>query len=377
MGNRLAMKRSEGRQWDSIFWIQFAWSACCVVSFFGCRTAVPIYVWRPATFECPPNAKIAIAPIAGNDDVASKVEHAIVTQRPAARADLQIVSSEQLFYQSPIRLVSTASLQNDLTAIQAARKASANLLLEGQILSSNLVAPEERAAVPEGASPPNEKLLISWRVIDVATSKSVANHIVSIDTKRADKEYPEMLLTYAEPTDRLIAASAREAWTSLAPSIARDKVELMIPWLQIGAMQVRYGIVDCHKGRWDLAEKKFARAARWNPLNVAAHHNLAIAQAAREDFTAAKEQLSNVSWPLSTRLPGESRFWLDQRDRQFRAAHGLGIPAEGWLIPDPVEPDVVYAEPTSIEKLPWWTAIPFAKPPGWTWQGWLKQPLVL
>jgi hypothetical protein len=265
-----------------------------------------------------------------------------------------------------------------MTAIQAARNSSANLLLEGEVLIAKFVEPENREPVTADSPAPNEQLLISWRVIDVATSKSVTNQVVSIDTQRADNDYPDMLLTHPDPTDRLIVASARDSWKGLAPSVARDEIELMIPWLQIGAMQVRYGIVDCHNGRWDLAEQKFATAARWNPLNVAAHHNLAIAQAAREDFPAAKEQLSKVSWPLSTRLPAESRFWLDQHDRQYRAAHGLGKPEQGWLFPDPVESEeLTTAEPISIEKLPWWTAIPFTKPPGWTWRAWLKQPWIL
>ena len=301
-----------------------------------------------------------------------------MVQRPAARDDLQLISSTQLIDRSPVRLVSTSSLQNDATAIQAAQRSSANLLLEGEVLIARFVEPDSREPVTEDAPPPNEQLLISWRVIDVATSKSVTNQVVSIDTHRADNDYPDMLLTHPDPTDRLIVASARDTWKGLAPSVTRDEVELMIPWLQIGAMQVRNGIVDCHNGRWDLAEQKFAKAARWNPLNVSAHHNLAIAQAAREDFSAAKEQLSRVSWPLSTRLPAESRFWLDQRDRQFQAAHGLGKPAQGWLFPDPVEFNVLPpVDPTSIEELPWWTAIPFTKPPGWTWRAWLTQPWVL
>ncbi len=352
--------------------------ACWVLALGGCRATVPIYVWQPASFQCPQGARIAIAPIAGNPTVASRIEDALILERPVGRADLQLIASKHLFELSPIRLVSTASLQNDATAIQAAKNASANLLLEGEVLAAKLVAPEARPPQTEGSPPPNEQLLISWRVIDVESSKSVTNHIVSIDTRRADKEYPEMLLTHPDATERLIAASARDSWKGVAPSIARDEVRLMVPWLQIGAMQVRYGIVDCHKGRWDLAEERFARAARWNPLNVAAHHNLAIAQAAREDFSAAKEQLSSVSWPLSTRLPAESRFWLDQRDRQYRAAHAMGAPEEGWLIPNPTEAEVLPpAKPTNIEDLPWWTAIPFAKPPGWTWRAWLTQPWVL
>ena len=253
-----------------------------------------------------------------------------------------------------------------------------NGILEGEVLIAKLVDPQSREPVTEDSPPPNEQLLISWRVIDVETSKSVTNQVVSIDTRRADNDYPDMLLTHPDPTDRLIVASARDSWKGLAPSVAKDEIELMIPWLQIGAMQVRDGIVDAHNGRWDLAEQKFATALRWNPLNVAAHHNLAIAQVAREDFPAAKEQLSKVSWPLSTRLPAESRFWLDQRDRQFQAAHGLGKPTQGWLFPDPIESGVLPpVDSKSVEELPWWTTIPFAKPPGWTWRAWLTQPWVL
>ena len=191
--------------------------------------------------------------------------------------------------------------------------------------------------------------MISWRLVEVSTSRTLGNQVVSIDTRRADRDYPDMIFTHPDPTDRLIAASARDSWKSLAPSVERDKVDLMVPWLQIGAMATRSGIVDAHKGRWDLAEQKFALAARRNPLNVAAHHNLAIAQAAREDFPAAKQQLSDVSWPLSLRLPAESRFWLDQRQRQFQAAHGLGKPAEGWLFPDPPGSEGSGAEVLPVE----------------------------
>lgn len=376
--NRLGMKRSEGRQQNSFAWIQFACCACWVISFCGCRSVVPIYVWQPASFICPHNARIAIAPIAGNAEVAARIERALVMQQPVARGDLKLISAQDLIAYSPIRLVSTAAMENEATAIQAAQQSAAELLLEGEVLSAKLVDPQNREPLTEESPPPNEQLLISWRVIDVTTSKSVANQVVSIDTLRADSDYPDMLLTHPDPTDRLIIASARDSWKGLAPSVAKDEVELMVPWLQVGAMSVRTGIVDAQNGRWDLASQKFDTAARWNPLNVAAHHNLAIAQAAREDFRVAKSQLSRVSWPLSTRLPAESRIWLDQRDRQFQAAHGLGEPAEGWLFPDPVQRNSSKAvKPTRIEELPWWTAIPMAKPPGWTWRAWFTQPWVL
>ncbi len=373
------MKRSVRTKRNSSAGVRFACCACLGIAFaIGCRSSTPIYVWQPARYTCPHDAKIAVAPIAGAESLAGRVETAFLTQQPTARADLHLINSQQLVAKSPMRLVSTSALQNDATAIQAAQNASANLLLEGEVLSAKLIDPKDRKPPQHNEPPENELLLISWRLIDVATSRTLANQVVSIDTLRADRDYPDMIFTHPDPTDRLIAASARDSWKGLAPSVERDKVELMVPWLQIGAMPTRSGIVDANKGRWDLAEQKFSLAARRNPFNIAAHHNLAIAQAAREDFPAAKKQLSDVSWPLSWRLPAETRFWLDQRHRQFQAAHGLGVPTEGWLFPDPVEStELAPTTPTNIEDLPWWTAIPLTKPPGWTWRAWLTQPWVL
>ncbi len=372
------MKWSERIHVESACGWKFAVSACCLIAFLcGCRSTVPIYVWQPAPLNCPREAKIAIAPIAGREDIAMRVESALLAERPSVRSDLQLISSKQLLQQSPIQLVSTFSLQNDATALESARQSSAQLLLEGEVLSAKLIAPEDRQPPKHKEPPQNEQLLISWRVVDVATSKSVANQVVSIDTRRADKDYPDMLYTHTDPTDRLIAASARDSWKAIAPSVERDKVELMVPWLQIGAMKTRHGIVAAHKGRWDLAEKNFAIAARRNPFNIAAHHNLAIAAAAREDFSGAKQQLADVSWPFSYRLPAESRFWLDQRHRQYQAAHGLGKPPEGWLFPDPAEPSLEPVKPAEIADMPWWTAIPFTKPPEWTWRAWFNQPWIL
>ena len=156
------MKRSDGLMRNAIAWIQFACCACCVLSFCGCRTAVPIYVWRPAVFNCPPNAKIAIAPIAGNADLANRVEQAVMMQRPAAREDLQL----DRFNPTRQPILPSAwsrppSLQSDLTALQAAKQARADLLLEGEVLSANLIDPENRP--PASAdSPPNEHMLVSW-----------------------------------------------------------------------------------------------------------------------------------------------------------------------------------------------------------------------
>lgn len=335
------MSRFKSRK-GNLRWLPSArtFTLCVGFSFlFGCRSTVPIYVWQPARFTCPHGARIAIGSVGGNNSISTQLEKALMMQRPTARGDLALITSTQLAEISPVRLASAAELSNDAIAIESARRAEADFLLQGEVLKADLngskQSSEVASAIYETASDFGERLLTSWRLIDVHSSRTVASAAITIDSARADSDYPDLLATVPNPTSRLISASARDAWRELAPSVQRDQVELMIPWLQLGAIPTRAGIVDAHKGRWDLAEQKWRIAVRRNPFNIAARHNLAIAQIAREDFSTARDMLASVPWPLSTRLPADTRFWMDQKLRQYHAAHGIGKPEDGWLFPDP------------------------------------------
>jgi hypothetical protein len=77
-------------------------------------------------------------------------------------------------------------------------------------------------------------------------------------------------------------------------------------------------------------------------------------------------------------LPNDSLLWLDKHHRRYNEAHNIPKPAEGWAFPEPaIDPALEPADPIDIEDLPWWTGIPFVKPPGWSWNDWLNQPLAL
>ena len=129
------MKWFDGTYRKSRVCVRFACCACLAFAFgIGCRSTVPIYVWQPASFTCPHDAKVAVAPLAGPELVASRVEASLIAERPSVRSDLQLIASKYLVTQSPMRLVSNGGLQNDATAIQAAQHASADLLLEGEVL---------------------------------------------------------------------------------------------------------------------------------------------------------------------------------------------------------------------------------------------------
>lgn len=347
----------------------------------------------------PPAGRVAIAPIYGNPELAAALHQALLTERPRIRADLAIVTPEQLREQSSVQFASTSPLANDVISVAVARQAGADILLQGVILDADIdlqsLAASEVEQKPkeidwnqayfnkkEEEPDKHEKIVLSWRAIDVASGQTIASHSFNLATQQAIEQYPDLDFAQHDQTQLLISASARESWKTVAPYVGKDNVRLAVPWLQPGSFTVRRGVRAARKGNWELAQQHWQRGANgWWP-HSAAHHNLALALAAREDYPAAKAELQKATGPLSLRLPPETLVWLDQQHRHHNLALGLGTPAEGWSFPEPnprasedaaARPIVV----ADVATLPWWTAIPFAKPPGWTWQGWLSQPWAL
>jgi hypothetical protein len=347
----------------------------------------------------PASGRVAIGPIAGDAALAAALQQAMLAQRPPIRSDLAIFTPEQLLEHSAVRLASTAPLTNDVLSLAAARQVGADVLLQGQILDTDIdmqaldnVAVEKKETQvdwnqaffrkPQDTQTKHETIVLSWRVIDVASGRTIGNNSFNLATKKAIEQYPDLDFVEHDQSQLLIAASARESWKTIAPFVTKDHVRLAVPWFQPGAFTVRRGVRAARKGNWELAQRHWQRASDIYWFNAAAHHNLALAHAAREDFSAAKAELQQATGLSSVRLPPETLVWLDQQHRQHNAALGLGTPAEGWSFPDPNPADVTDAATRPIEvvdvaTLPWWTALPLAKPPGWTWQGWLTQPWAL
>ena len=362
----------------------------CWVAQTGCRRRIPIHVWQPAQVETGPHTKIALAPVAGDSELARRFEDALMAQRPSASADVALFTSEQLLARSPVRLASTSALNNDSIAIEAAKAVGATVLLQGEVVTSDMDLSGTERPQPSKVDYNNlffakrnqgdskqEKLLISWRVVDVDSSKTIGTHVTSLRTEEARQQYPDLDALSQDDTDLLISASARETWKAVSPIVVQDEVKLAVPYFQLGSWSVRRGVRAAKRGDWQAAEKHWQRTADIFWFNAAAQHNLAIAMAAREDFSNAKLQLQKATGPLAFRLPHESLFWLDSHHRAYYQAHGLPKPSEGWAFPDPEDsPPLTPAPPIELDALPWWTAIPFAKPPGWTWVDWLTQPWV-
>ncbi len=359
-----------------------------------------MHVWHPPLADVPAGASLAIAPIAGEPQLTQAIQQALLAHRPPHQSKIALFTPEQLLESSAVRLASTAPLTNDVLSLAAARNVHADLLLQGVVLDARIDLANADATQPNSQQNQkvdwnqayfnkptdkeqrHEQILMSWRVIDVPTGKTIGTSSFNLATAEAIKLYPDLDFVEHDQTQLLIAASARESWKTVAPYVTKDHVRLAIPWLQPGSFTVRRGARAARAGDWQLAEQRWQWAAKWFPFNSAAQHNLALAHAAREDYPAAKAQLNKATGPLSLRLPPETLLWLDQQHRYHNAALGQGIPSEGWAFPTPDPADHISAASrpvtvVDVETLPGWTALPLTKPPGWTWQGWLTQPWAL
>lgn len=356
--------------------------------------SAPMHVLHPSRLSVPAAKRIAFAPIAAREGLANELEQAIRAQSPTIRDELQLLTAQDLLAASPVRMASTAPLTGDLTALMAARGAQAELLLMGEVVQDELspsvsdpnkspeLAQIEAANMPLIAPPSvqrPERVAVAWRVFDVASGQQVGSQTLAIDRIIADREYPDLQYAFPFPRDRVIAASARQTWQSVIPYVEKENVVIALPWLQPGASQIRRGNAYARIGRWDMAEQEWTIASSQHPWSNSAKLNLAVAQIAREDFEAGKATLGTMGPLRLRRRQAETLVWMDQRHRWYHESLNLPPPENGWAFPEPSREPIAAAPSTapSPADSPWWTAIPFTKPPGWTWRQWITQPWAL
>lgn len=355
-----------------------------------------MHVVHPARLNVRPVSRVAFAPVVAQGNLSAELQDALVTQLPQAQAQLQILTAADLVHASPVRLASTAPLTSDLTAIHAARQARAELLLMGEVVQDDLqdvgyvadnlpaelnnFRPRKPLLLPPSTAQRPQRVAVAWRVFEVESGRVLGSQTLAIDRIEADRKYPDLQVAFPQPRDRVIAASARQTWQSITPYVEREKTVLVLPWLQPGASRIRRGNGYARLGRWDLAEAEWTVAATRNPFSNSAKHNLALAKAAHEDFTGAKETLSTLGPLRLKKRQSETLVWIDERHRWHHEALGLPPPRGGWAFPDPIAESQKPLQPSTApapEDAPWWTAIPFTKPPGWAWRQWLLQPWAL
>ena len=360
--------------------------------------------WQPAAVNrgelpaAPLGCRVAFAPIGGPPELATRLSEAIEATRPAGSPHLTRLPQLAAGLPPQPPGVIPASHQQLLEAVSplhAARQQNADWLIQGSITHAELgeEAQPFKPATPNSpgaalavlqrmtATPDetSERLIVSWEAVEVASGRTVQAATISFNRQQVEKEYPDLLLVQ-DPVDRLLRGVSRETWSHFAATLEPTDVELQQPWVSSGSSEVRRGNAAAKEGLWQLAETHWQTAAGSHPRNKAAWYNLAMASAAREDFELARLQLSKAKPMLPSKSFREAELWLDSQQKAYHRVFSLPPREGGWLQPDPPMAPPMPSEPTAVaptdvEDLPWWTAIPFTKPPGWTWKAWLSQPL--
>lgn len=358
------------------------WLAQCL----GCHMTAPMRTWRASQVPKPGLVRVAVAPIGGDPASAERLQSMMMVAQPNPNPLVSALHPADLERVGGIQLVSYDSQPNDMATLSASRHAGMDYILQGYVLNADLDTPppdlkqNERFRIFKPKDKV-ESIAVHWTVTDVNSGLKIKEQTFSTNRLQAEKLFPDLAMQAQGGDDRVLIASARQSWALVAPTNDAVNATLDLPWVMQGSSQVRKGNGYARQGRWDLAEAEWQEAASLHPWNTAAWTNLSLAAVAKEDFELARNRLKHAN----TFLPGDSTFptltWIEQRQRDHHQTLNLPPPESGWTLASPpksVGPDQVpAAPPRDIKEMPWWTAIPFIPPPGWTWKQWWTQPIVL
>lgn len=358
------------------------WLAYCA----GCHMTAPMRTWRASLVPKAGMVRVAVAPIGGDPVSAERLQSIMLVAQPNPNPLVSALHPADLERFGGIQLVSYDSQPNDMATLSASRQAGMDYILQGYVLNADLDTPPPdpkqnkrfRIFKPKDKV---ESIAVHWTVTDVNSGMKIKEQTYSIDRLQAEKQFPDLAIQAQSGDGRVLMASARQSWALVAPTNDSIDATLDLPWIMQGSSQVRKGNGYARQGRWDLAEAEWQEAASLHPWNTAAWTNLSLAAVAKEDFELARNRLKHAN----TLLPGDSTFptltWIEQRQRDHHQTLNLPPPESGWTLASPpksVGPEQVPASPPrNIKEMPWWTAIPFIPPPGWTWKQWWTQPIVL
>jgi len=360
--------------------------AMLLLNVAGCHMSAPMRTWKASKVSKAGFVRIAVAPIGGNPNAAERLQNAMKLAQPQPNPLVAALHPADLERVGGIQLVSYDNQPNDMATLSAARRAGMDYLLQGHILNDDLDTPppDPKKKPRFRIFKPKEKvqsLSVHWVITDVNSGTRVQEQTVTTDRLEAEKQFPDLTMPSEGQGGRVLMASARQSWDLVAPSNEKTDAILDLPWVMQGSSQVRKGNGYARQGRWDLAEVEWQEAASLHPWNSAAWTNLSLAAVAKEDFQLARDRLKHAN----TFLPGDSTFstltWIEQRQREHHQVLNLAPPESGWTLAEPpkaTRPEEVPASPPrDLKEMPWWTAIPFVPPPGWTWKQWWMQPVVL
>ncbi len=290
----------------------------------GCRSRASIAIWTPPTLQSTVGKRVAVAQVVGPEKIAKKIQQQLIASAPADDGrELDLVDSETLQQKSAIRLVAaTEDESSDVALASVARREGYDYLLRGEVLP-------ERTHGTRLADP--DKLTISWRLTAIDGHSASGGKPVVVEREAAVKRYPDLALL-TDPDEQLVAAAVRESYRLLSPSLEHETVSLAAPMLTLGKSDVLRGNAAARRDDWQQATEYWTKVAEEHPMQAAATHNLALAAAASQDFSRAKQLARKAVRQYPIPMYQRTSVWIERAQRQYHKAFNLPDPPEGWFV---------------------------------------------
>ncbi len=290
----------------------------------GCQMGVPIHVWQPPQLASTVGKRVVVSEVAGPKDLADNVKQKLMAMAPRDPGRVTtLVDATSLQNKTEIQLVSASDDQpNDLALAAVARREGADYVLRGEVI-------EDRHPDPNGK--PDDLLKISWRLTPLDGQQGGGGRPVVVDVDSAIDLYPDLSLI-SDTEKILMSAAVRETYRLFTPAVGRERVQLEIAYGLPGSRALRRGNVAALQGRWGEAETIWRDVAERHPTQIAAIHNLALAAAAGQDFSRAKELARKAIRLHPSALHQQTLVWIELKQRDYHESFGLPDPPEGWFV---------------------------------------------
>jgi tetratricopeptide (TPR) repeat protein len=302
-----------------------AWLIVTLLLLVGCQTNAPMHVWQPPLLESTVGKRVVVSAVAGPESLASRVREQLLAMSPSdAGRQFELMDYQSLPAGDLVQLVSLIEDEpNDLALASIARRNGAQYLLRGEVI-------ETRSAKGQGEQEA-DSLTISWCLLSLEEGGQVDGQPIAVSTASALERYPD-LAVLGNQDDVLVTAAVRDSYRLMTPSIRRDEAQVANSYWLPGSSEVRRGNEAARAGRWGEAEEIWKETIRRHPSQVAAIHNLALAAAAGQDFSRAKQLSRRAIRLRPSRLHQQTLAWIETRQRAYHKAFSLPDPPEGWFI---------------------------------------------
>lgn len=272
----------------------------------------------------------------GPKEIAEPIHEQLIAASPKDRGrSTELISAEdvkqsaQKTSEHGIALVSyDENDESDLALMTAGREQNLDFVLRGQIIPDRRPRPIREAG---------DRLTVSWSLVPLnrsgkpAESDRQPGQPVIVDFESAIKKYPDLSLAENKEA-ALRAAMVRETLPLFTPSVQRDRVQLEIPYVTPGSKLIRKGNALARAGRWGEAEAVWKQVSEKYRFSSVAVHNLAIAAAAKQDFSTARKLASKAVRMKPSSLHQQTLVWVEKTQRMYHEAFELSDPPEGWFV---------------------------------------------